>query len=226
MCVSFICRMCLLSTEGDRQLRENKAVVIMNVQLFEHCSAQLLYMGCNPYFLARTVDTKPLFECNATVRLFKHYNWFLPSVCGHLWKLRNVHLLFFHFSSCFRRNTVHLVFFLPIYRIIDLLCLIVPIFFLQELQLVSLHHFLSLLPNFPAPFPSPSAWNQLTRPYLQTSWHATQEFCQIPWLPALFVMAYKRKKLWLSKFPTGPLGELDLCFISKTTKYLCVQQKR
>lgn len=49
----YVCVLCVSyrSTEGDWQLRENKAVkmVIVHVQLFLHCSLQMLDMGRNPF---------------------------------------------------------------------------------------------------------------------------------------------------------------------------------
>lgn len=48
-----VCVLCVSyrSTEGDWQLRENKAVkmVIVHVQLFLHCWLQMLDMGRNPF---------------------------------------------------------------------------------------------------------------------------------------------------------------------------------
>lgn len=69
-CVCVLCDLCVSyrSTEGDWQLRENKAVkmVIMHVQLLSHCFGANAWHGSQPLFLASNVKTKPGFDsqCN------------------------------------------------------------------------------------------------------------------------------------------------------------------
>lgn len=98
VCVYLLYAVCVSYLQREIDSWENKAVVIMNVQLFEHCSLQMLCTGCNPYFLSSIVKTKLLLMCKATVRLFRHCNGFCSSVCGLQRKLGPSHSLFSTFS--------------------------------------------------------------------------------------------------------------------------------